>query len=130
MPDINGRWTNRSLLNDPDISLPFDRLRFGAGHLELATGDGDSLTGTLGDTAWSLALSGTVTRNGATQVRFQGKGIVGGETWVYDYLGFLVPDWPHGVNQADAIVGTVIRTEPHGTAPAGDVASFYAVRQT
>lgn len=130
MPDIYGRWTYRSLLNRPDITLPFNSLRFGAGHLDLARGDGDSLAGTLGDTGWSLNIAGTVmTSNGATQVRFQGTGTVGGERWVYDYLGHVVPNWPHGVNQVDAIVGSVIRTEPHGTAPAGDVASFYAVRQ-
>jgi len=33
------------------------------------------------------------------------------------------------VNQVAAIVGTVIRTIPHGTGKAGVVASFVAVKQ-
>ena len=70
------------------------------------------------------------------QVRFQGKGLVSGEEWVYDYIGWLVPVWPNSDAslQRPAIVGSVVRTVPHassggGTAPAGVVASFYAVRQ-
>jgi hypothetical protein len=69
------------------------------------------------------------------QVRFQGKGIVSGEMWVYDYIGWLVPTWPNSDStlQRDAIVGSVVRTVPHksgggGENPAGAVASFYAVR--
>jgi hypothetical protein len=71
------------------------------------------------------------------RVRFQGTGIVAGEQWIYDYEGYLVPDWPNGVQQRAAIVGSVVRTIPHSgavkdgqktIAPAGVVASFYAVR--
>jgi hypothetical protein len=67
-------------------------------------------------------------------VRFQGVGIVSGEKWIYDYEGYLVPDWPNGVDQVPAIVGSVIRTIPHSGSqpntvhPAGVVGSFYAVR--
>lgn len=130
MPDIDGRWTYRSFLNAPDIALPFDALRFGAGDMELAHDASSGVTGTPGGTGWSLDLAGTMTTEGTTRVHLQGTGVIGGENWVYDYLGFLVPDWPHGVDQTDAIVGSVIRTEPHGEAAAGFVASFYAVRQT
>jgi hypothetical protein len=28
-------------------------------------------------------------------MRFQGKGMVGGEEWIYDYIGWLVPTWPN-----------------------------------
>ena len=70
------------------------------------------------------------------QVRFQGKGVVGGEQWIYDYIGWLVPVWPNSTDQLEvpAIVGSVVRTIPHsgdggGTHPAGVVASFYAVKQ-
>jgi hypothetical protein len=69
------------------------------------------------------------------QVRFQGKGIVSGEEWIYDYIGWLVPVWPNSDanKQRPAIAGSVVRTIPHssngGIAPAGVVASFYAVRQ-
>jgi hypothetical protein len=54
-----------------------------------------------------------------------------GERWVYDYIGYLVPIWPNGVDQRAAIVGSVIRTVPHsnGQARAGYTASFIAVKQ-
>jgi hypothetical protein len=71
------------------------------------------------------------------QVRFQGKGLVSGSEWIYDYIGWLVPVWPNSTTtlQRPAIVGSVTRTIPHpsdggGTAPAGVVASFYAVKES
>jgi hypothetical protein len=66
-------------------------------------------------------LSGGITYGNPFAVRFQGFGEIGGETWVYDYTGYLVPPWPNGVDQRPAIVGSVIRTVPHsgGQAAAG-----------
>jgi hypothetical protein len=96
------------------------------------------LVGTIGGGGWSLSLHGSRSY-GSAQVRFQGKGIVGGAEWIYDYIGWLVPVWPNSNQslQAPAIVGSVTRTIPHPTgkdgkaiAPAGVVASFYAVRQS
>jgi hypothetical protein len=61
----------------------------------------------------------------------RGHGRVDGEKWVHDYLGYLVPDWPDGVNQVVAIVGSVIRRIAHsgGEAAAGVVCSVYAVER-
>jgi len=130
-----GTWTYRSLLNDPDGSVPFDKLEFGEGTLVLAEAASEMLAGTIGGDGWSLTLRGSRAYGSPAQVRFQGKGVVGGEEWIYDYLGWLVPVWPNSTDQLDrpAIVGSVIRTIPHsasggGTAPAGVVASFYAVK--
>ncbi|WP_081698650.1 hypothetical protein [Limimaricola cinnabarinus] len=127
--DVSGTWVYRSLLNDPDPSTVFNDLAFGLGQLNLAL-EGDILTGTLGGSGWSLALTGAVKSGDPTHLRFQGRGEIGGETWVYDYLCYSVPDWSHGIEQRDALVGSVIRTEPHsnGQAEAGFSASFYAVR--
>ena len=129
---ITGTWSYRSLLNNSDLSTEFNDLRFGAGTLSLTEPESGRVGGTLGGPGWSLTLEGNVTEGDSTQIRFQGRGIIGGEEWVYDYRGFLVPDWPHGVDQVDAIVGSIIRTEPHsgGRATAGFVASWYAVRQS
>jgi hypothetical protein len=129
-----GRWTYRSLLNDPNVGATFDSLQFGLGTIEIAEAPMQLLRGTIGGTGWSLALKGSRAYGSPMQVRFQGVGVVSGEEWIYDYWGALVPAWPNGVDQRPAIVGSVIRTIPHsgggtGTgAPAGVVASFYAVR--
>ena len=126
-----GIWSYRSFVNDPDLGAEFNSLRFGAGTLDMVVSEARQISGTLGGPGWSLTLAGETTDGDPKKVRFQGRGQIDGETWVYDYLGYMVPVWPGGVEQVDAIVGSVIRTEPHsgGQAQAGFVASFYAVRQ-
>lgn len=133
-----GSWTYRSFLNDPDLAADSDvnKLLFGDGTLEITAPSSETLGGTIGGQGWSLDLHGSIGYGSPSQVRFQGKGIVGGEEWIYDYIGWLVPVWPNSTDtlQRAAIVGSVVRTIPHsgskpGTVnPAGVVASFYAVR--
>ncbi|HKQ51894.1 MAG TPA: hypothetical protein VJT74_05960, partial [Pyrinomonadaceae bacterium] len=121
-----GTWTYRSLLNDPDIDQDFDKLEFGRGNLVIEEAAPELLTGTIGGPGWSLALHGSRAYGSPMQVRFQGRGLVSGEEWVYDYIGWLVPVWPNSdaTLQRPAIVGSVTRTVPHssgsdgGTAPA------------
>jgi len=133
---FTGSWTYRSLLNDPDISTSFDKLQFGVGTLVIDNAQREELlTGTIGGPGWSLVLRGSRSYGSPSQIRFQGKGLVSGEEWIYDYIGWLVPVWPASSDALDrsAIVGSVTRTIPHssgngGIAPAGVVASFYAVR--
>lgn len=130
-----GKWTYRSLLNDPDIDQDFDKLEFGRGTIVIEEAAPQLLKGTIGGAGWSLTLNGSRAYGSPMQVRFQGKGLVSGEEWAYDYIGWLVPAWPNSNAslQRPAIVGSVVRTAPHssngGIAPAGVVASFYAVRQ-
>ena len=126
-----GNWSYRSLRNNPDLALDFNALRFGQGTLSLTEPSPGQIGGTLGGPGWSLDLDGEVTLGSPTALRFQGQGDIGGENWVYEYLGYLVPDWPNGVDQVEAIAGTIVRTVPHtgGNATAGYVASWYAVRQ-
>ncbi|HYH45781.1 MAG TPA: hypothetical protein VEG34_08845 [Thermoanaerobaculia bacterium] len=130
-----GTWTYRSLLNDPDIATDFDKLEFGRGTIVIEEAPEQALTGTIGGPGWSLALRGSRAYGSPMQVRFQGKGLVGAEEWIYDYIGWLVPAWPNSTDAMDrpAIVGSVVRTIPHsgstgGVHPAGAVASFYAAR--
>ena len=129
-----GSWTYRSLLNDPQMDLGFDKLEFGRGTLTIEEDGPATLKGSIGGPGWSLALHGSFGFGSPMQVRFQGKGLVGGEEWIYDYIAWLVPIWPNSTAalQRTAMVGSVVRTIPHssgsgGTAPAGVVASFYAV---
>jgi hypothetical protein len=132
---FTGSWTYRSLLNDPNVSTSFDKLEFGIGTIVIDDAPSELLTGTIGGVGWSLALRGSRSYGSPAQVRFQGKGLVGGEEWIYDYIGWLVPVWPASTDALDrpVIVGSVMRAIPHssgtgGIAPAGVVASFYAVR--
>ena len=129
-----GKWTYRSLLNNPDINADYDKLEFGRETLVIQEAAPVILEGTIGGPGWSLSLHGSFGFGSPMQVRFQGKGNVGGEPWAYDYLGWLVPAWPNSDTslQTAAIVGSVVRTIPHGNgsggiSPAGVVASFYAV---
>ncbi len=128
---IVGTWSYRSFLNNPDLSVEFNDLRFGAGTLVLEEPEFGRISGSLGGSGWSLSLQGWSSLGNPFTIRFQGSGDIGGERWVYDYLGFYAPMWPNGVEQRPAIVGTIVRTVPHsqGQAPAGFVASWYAVRQ-
>ena len=129
-----GKWTYRSLLNNPDVNQEFNNLEFGRGAIEINEDPMQILSGVIGGPGWSLALKGSREYGTPMRVRFQGVGIVSGEQWIYDYEGYLVSHWPNGVQQRPAIIGSVIRTIPHsgsepGTvAPAGVVASFYAVK--
>jgi hypothetical protein len=128
---FSGKWTYRSYRNDPNISVDPNNLLFGRAEIEISESPDGQVNGTLGGQDWSLELKGiaTYTTAGAS-IKFQGVGEVGGETWVYDYFGYLSPMWSTGLNQRRAILGSVIRTTPHsgGSAAAGYVASFLAVR--
>lgn len=131
MVSYEGNWTYRSFVNNADQNVEPNQLLFGMGTLMLKNAGSGKLAGTLGGTGWSLDLAGAVTEGDPVKLRWQGQGLIGGENWVYDYLGYVVPSWPNGIDQKDAIVGSIIRTVPHsgGTAKAGLVASWYAVRQ-
>jgi hypothetical protein len=81
-----------------------------------------------------LDLQGTIRTSSAGTplvVEIVGTGRSGTATdgWEYDYYGQLAHQWPNGINQVPALVGDVIRAKPHGSARAGYVASFIAVKQ-
>jgi hypothetical protein len=126
-----GSWTYRSLFHDPNVNTDFDQLEFGRGTLVIEAAAVEELSGTIGGPGWSLALHGSCGYGSPMSVRFQGKGVVSGQEWIYDYIGWLVPVWPNSMSsqQRAAIVGSVTRTIQHGSSPAGEVASFYAVRE-
>jgi len=133
---FNGSWTYRSLLNDADWKLSFDRLQFASAIMDLKTFDKDSISGILywadnpkrglnikgkfyyQDTTTCYSLVGT------------GSTALGTPGWQYDYKGTIVPQWPNGVKQTDVLVGSTVRTKPHNGAPAGFVATTYMVRRS
>ena len=129
-----GNWTYRSFLNDPDGNASFDSLEFGQGTIRVDSTPMNEFSGLIYGPGWALNLKGSTNWGNPFEVRFQGTGLVGGEQWVYDYVGYVVRPWPNGVNQRMAMVGSIVRTVPHssgtgGTAPAGVVCSWIAVKQ-
>lgn len=126
---FEGTWTYRSFRSNPDLGVEPNDLLFGSGTLVLDQASDTTVSGTLGGDGWSLQLKGSADVGSPLTVRFQGRGDIGGEEWVYDYTGYLVPMWPNGVEQRPAIVGTIVRTKEHsqGQAKAGYVAQWIAV---
>lgn len=129
-----GKWTYRSFLNNPDESVDFNKLEFGRGFITVYEAPMGVFKGTIGDTGWSLDLNGSITYGDPNCIRFQGKGVVDGAEWIYDYVGYVIAPWPNGVKQVPAIAGSIVRTIPHptagGTAPAGVVNSWIALRES
>jgi hypothetical protein len=131
-----GGWTYRSFINDPDPNTPFNDLQFAVADLTFYRSAFGEVSGKLSFGDDFLKLKGTITYGNPFSVRFQGVGatpgtIENGQSWVYDYAGFLAPAWPNGIDQRSAIVGTIVRTVPHsgGKAKAGYVASWIALRK-
>ena len=128
---FEGEWTYRSYTNNPDPNVDPNNLLFGFGVLTIKEPWFGTLAGTIGGDGWQLQLKGGFGYGNPMSARFQGTGVVDGEPWAYDYLGYLAPIWPNGVDQRPAIVGTIVRTLPHskGQALAGVTASFIAVKR-
>jgi hypothetical protein len=132
-----GSWSYRSLYNDPDLSVDFDKLELGRGTLAIAQDARGVLTGTIGGPGWQLTLHGGFGFGTSEPARFRGSGVIGGEEWIYDYLAMVVPVWPNSTNslQVPALVGSVTRviahsgSTPGSISPAGVVGSFYAALQ-
>jgi hypothetical protein len=131
-----GKWTYRSYVNttalvgdDKDKALA---IIFGEGIYSIDPLSGTALTGTLDmGGGYVLDLKGTVTQTAPPSVAISGYGRAGTPTagWEYDYNASLAYQWPNGVDQLPALVGSVIRAKPHGGGAAGVVASFIAVKQ-
>jgi hypothetical protein len=136
---VAGKWTYRSFINTPDLvggdaSKALD-LIFGEGVFTFELSPDAKLKGTFDmGGGFVLNLEGMVrppAQGVPLTVEMVGNGRPGTPTagWEYDYHGYLAYQWPNGVSQVPALVGTVIRAKPHDGAPAGFVASFVAVRQ-
>jgi hypothetical protein len=131
---VTGTWTYRSLRSNPDLSAPFNALEFARANLRIEAGTLGEMKGRIYGTGWELKIKGSLTYGNPLELRFQARGMVGSEEWIYDYVGYLVKPWPNGEGQVPAIVGSIVRTVPHsdgkgGIAPAGEVAQWIAVRQ-
>lgn len=135
MSTFAGTWTYRSFVNNPtevgnDAKAALD-LIFGEGVMTIEATEMGDFKGTLSFGGTDVMdLKGWTSYGAPFTARFQGVGRQGSDVagWVYDYLVYLVPNWPNGVDQTQAFVGSVVRTVPHGQSKAGYVASVAAVK--
>jgi hypothetical protein len=109
-------------------------LVFGEGIMTFDKPSGNNVTGVLDmGNGYFLDLKGTLqaSAGGNYSVELFGYGRAGTptENWEYDYKASTTPKWPNGIDQVPCLTGTVIRAKPHGTSPAGYVASFVAIKQ-
>jgi hypothetical protein len=137
---LAGKWTYRSYLDRPGVTVGGDAAKalgliFGEGVMTVADTDANIFRAVLDmGGGHMLDLKGTARAAAGRApaiVQARGIGRAGTPTdgWEYDYLGYLAWTWRDGVAQVPAIVGTVVRATPHGTANAGVVASFIATKQ-
>jgi len=129
--NIIGKWLYRSFVNNP--SPNDDPQLFGQGELTFQSSDYSHLVGDFDFGKWGqMTVKGNVHFGNPFQLRFQARGVkgTGAEEWVYDYNAYYIPNWMEGIDQVPAIVGSVIRTESHGQAQAGVVASFIMLKMS
>jgi hypothetical protein len=135
---LAGKWTYRSFHNRPEPVAGNQenalRLIFAEATFTFEITSSTALEGTIDWGSGGLDLKGTIRPAAAgapLTVEIIGTGRANTPTadWQYDYHAHLAHQWPNGVNQVPALVGTVIRVKAHGNNPAGYVASFVAVKQ-
>jgi hypothetical protein len=145
--DLNGAWTYRSFDNNPAevggdaakaraLILAEATLTFSVDASGKVTGTIDWGSGGTGFDWISGGLDLTVTigaplGDGSSTFEIVGTGRRGTQTdgWLYDYNCRFAHQWPSGVNQVPALVGSVIRARGHNGSPPGGVASFIAVKR-
>ena len=133
VPSINGQFVYRSLVNNTSVGDDFSKLRFGAGIMTLVQNKEGHVTGDFDmGGGYVMKLDGSIEgdKNGFV-LKMTGKGVANTPTagWIYDYCGFISPNWSKGIHQLQTITGSVIRTVDHGTAKAGVTATFYMVKK-
>src|SRR6266496_1854005 len=119
MKDLAGEWTYRSFLNDPQpVTTPDEALSLifceGALTITNATpGDGFHATLSFGGESVMELTGEVVAGSGQSPMvaHVNGRGRPGSPVadFAYDYIFYAVPDWPEGVAQRDALIGTVVR---------------------
>ena len=136
---LTGQWTYRSYHNSPDlVNVQADlalRLIFGEGVMRITQSSSGYASGKFDmGGGFELALVGSTLSGPSGAIKefeLTGRGIAKSPTdgWQYDYRGIITHTWPNGVDQVPTLIGTVIRALPHGSAPAGYVASFICVKR-
>ncbi|MER7708116.1 hypothetical protein ABTX81_35160 [Kitasatospora sp. NPDC097605] len=133
--DLTGTYTYRSFLDLPDPVDDFNRLRFAQAQLELTAVPDGTVSGELilsdpGEQPLIVMdVTGKASASSRVSFTLSGRGRPPIADFHYEYDGGILPHWEAGVGQRVVLAGTVLRAEPHGGAPAGQTASFLAVRR-
>jgi hypothetical protein len=138
MTSLLGKWTYRSFHDNPapvtgDAQTALG-LFFAEAVFSFSQATDSTIKGAIDWEGGGLDVAGTVIQPGGTSLLTlhmvgSGRPGTGTDSWEYDYHGNLAYQWPNGIGQVPALVGSVIRAKPHGAAPAGYIASFVAVKQ-
>ena len=139
--ELSGEWIYRSFRNITVPAQTLNDILFGEGALSISVGE----DGFLQKSELSFGPGYSMIVNGQAiivsdnvfsfppiAIEMKAFGIEGTDAagWLYEYRGYLVPNWYNRKEQKTAIVGTVIRVVAHGAnSPAGYVASFVAVKK-
>ncbi|WP_030277487.1 hypothetical protein [Streptomyces sp. NRRL B-24484] len=132
--ELTGTYTYRSFLDLPDPVDDFNKLRFAQATLRLAAEPDGAVNGELilsdpgEEPLIIMDMAGRVSASSRLSFTLSGRGRPPIADFHYEYDGMVLRRWETGVDQRMVLAGTVLRAEPHGSAPAGRTASFLAVR--
>ncbi|MFE6871402.1 hypothetical protein ACFVFS_33205 [Kitasatospora sp. NPDC057692] len=133
--ELTGTYTYRSFLELPDPVNDFNELRFAQAELRLSAEADGTVSGMLilGDVSGTppivMDMTGTASVSSRVSFTLSGRGRPPIEDFHYEYDGIVLRHWETGIDQRMVLAGTVLRAERHGDAPAGQTASFLAVRR-
>lgn len=129
-----GTWIYRSFLDDPDLNKEFNAIGLGKAKIIVEEADGGVFFGRfVYSESYQLRLTGSSSYGNPFTVRFQGVGITtNAQNHVYDFVGYLAPIWPNGIDQRPAIIGSMVRTVGFGSGATttGTVVSWTGVKES
>lgn len=134
-----GTWTFRTIINNPDLSASNSELARAKVPMTIEEPEPGHLSGEFGQQL-NLTLKGTYDLGDSptrpATILFRTFSTINGEPWEFRYVGYLIPDWPEGIDQQTAMVGNFVRLfqntspfNPDTVFPAGSISSFVAVKQ-
>lgn len=132
--ELQGRWLYRSLRNNKALNTPFNDLRFGEGVIDFKVITSDQILDSTLDMGegFILEIRGEVVKEESwiVSLAWRGTGVPDSPTegWIYDYQAFVAPSWDEATDRTPILVGSVLRTVAHGSAPAGVTGTFYMVK--
>ena len=129
-----GKWLYRSLRTNKVLETAFNDLEFGRGIIEFKRIAYDQILDSYLDMGGNYVLSirGEIVRDAGkiTLLKWRGSGVSGSPTdgWIYDYQAYIAPTWDEATDKTIRLIGSVLRTVAHGSAPAGVTGTFYMIK--